>query len=108
MPVATREQTETDYDVIVAEAGPGGSALATLLAKAGLRALLVDKNRAPERRVAHRRAVLRGLRRRRFWPRRAPGIGFSGQYLAVGPGLSSGARPGLSEAWSIRKRRRRF
>jgi phytoene dehydrogenase-like protein len=46
MPVATREQTETDYDVIVVGAGPGGSALAALVAKAGLRTLLVDKNRA--------------------------------------------------------------
>jgi phytoene dehydrogenase-like protein len=44
--MATREQTETDYDVIVVGAGPGGSALAALLAKAGLRTLLVDKNRA--------------------------------------------------------------
>jgi phytoene dehydrogenase-like protein len=46
MPVTTREQTETVYDVIVVGAGPGGSALAALLAKAGLRTLLVDKNRA--------------------------------------------------------------
>lgn len=44
--MATREQTGTDYDVIVVGAGPGGSALAALLAKAGLRTLLVDKNRA--------------------------------------------------------------
>ena len=44
--MATRGQTERDYDVIVVGAGPGGSALAALLAKAGLRTLLVDKNRA--------------------------------------------------------------
>ena len=44
--MATREQAGTDYDVIVVGAGPGGSALAALLAKAGLRTLLVDKNQA--------------------------------------------------------------
>jgi len=44
--VATRGEAETDYDLIVVRAGPGGSALAALLAKAGLRTLLVDRNRA--------------------------------------------------------------
>ncbi|MFW6126346.1 MAG: NAD(P)-binding protein [Chloroflexota bacterium] len=32
------------YDVIVVSAGPGGATCAGLLAKAGLRTLLVDKN----------------------------------------------------------------
>ena len=32
------------YDAIIVGAGPGGSAIAALLAKAGLRVLLVDKN----------------------------------------------------------------
>lgn len=44
--MTTREQTETDHDVIVVGAGPGGSAIAALLVRAGLRTLLVDKNRA--------------------------------------------------------------
>jgi len=36
--------TEKTYDVIVVGAGPGGSACAALLAKAGMKTLLVDKN----------------------------------------------------------------
>ncbi|MFN2184407.1 MAG: NAD(P)-binding protein, partial [Anaerolineae bacterium] len=44
--MATTGEAETDYDLIVVGAGPGGSALAALLAKARLRTLLVDKNRA--------------------------------------------------------------
>jgi phytoene dehydrogenase-like protein len=38
---------EHNYDVIVAGAGPGGSAIAAILAKEGLHVLLVDKNAMP-------------------------------------------------------------
>jgi prolycopene isomerase len=36
--------SSSQYDAIIVGAGPGGSAIAALLAKAGLRVLLVDKN----------------------------------------------------------------
>ncbi len=42
-PVGSQNR-DTSYDVIVAGAGPGGSAIAAILAKAGMRCLLVDKN----------------------------------------------------------------
>ncbi len=37
---------ENLFDAIVVGAGPGGSAIAAILAKEGLRVLLVDKNKA--------------------------------------------------------------
>lgn len=38
------EEKQVNFDAIVVGAGPGGSAIAALLAKAGIRILLVDKN----------------------------------------------------------------
>ncbi|MDR1628815.1 MAG: NAD(P)/FAD-dependent oxidoreductase [Oscillospiraceae bacterium] len=38
---------ETNYDVIVVGAGPGGTTVASLLAKTGKKVLLLDKNPAP-------------------------------------------------------------
>lgn len=39
--------SKTNYDVIVVGAGPGGTTVASLLAKSGKKVLLVDKNPAP-------------------------------------------------------------
>lgn len=44
---ATRSPGQTDWDVIVAGAGPGGTSIATLLALAGQRVLVVEREEFP-------------------------------------------------------------
>ena len=53
------------YDVIVVGAGYGGVTTATLLARAGKRVLLVDKNRYPGGKAM---TVRRGESRFELWP----------------------------------------